>query len=589
MTNSAAEGLFAAVHRWSVERPSATAVRAPDGELTFAELLISVRTLAGALRRAGADAGVPVGLLLDRSRWSLPGLLAVWWLGATAVPLSVGDPADRRDFIRTDAGIRVLLSNDPEISLPRGVRLVTVDAVTADDIDAVDEPTPVAPLSCAYIIYTSGTTGWPKGVTIGYRSLDVFLTALQTLDLPAGGFGVNLVSPAFDGWLWCALLYLMYGQGMAILDTTGDALAELPDQIASTAPRTVCLTPSLLATLGDAVDGAEVLVVAGEPVPAELSGKFAAGRRLLNVYGPTEATIAATWADSARGDDPSTIGRPLPGYSVQVLDPTLRPVPIGTTGELYVGGEAVALGYHNRPELTAERFLPDPTAHGSRIYRTGDLVAIRPDGQLEYRGRADTQVKIRGFRVELAELERTALSVTGVQGAAAFLTPSREALALAVVPAPGVARDDCVSRVRTRCLAALPAHMAPAAVIAIPTVPITTHGKVDRHALARLADSTATESGARPADERQRLVSEVWSELLARPVVDVDANFFELGGHSLLAARAVTALRRRTGLRLSVQHLLANPTVAGVARELADLASAAEPPGVPERPTGARP
>jgi amino acid adenylation domain-containing protein len=557
--------LFAALHRWSAQQPAAIAVRAADGELTFAGLAERTRVLAGALRAGGARPGVAVGLRLDRSRLSMPGLLAVWWLGATAVPLSVRDPGERASFVLSDSAVRVLLTCGPaDGGLPRQIRVVDASACGAEP---VPEPVPAAPLSCAYVIYTSGTTGWPKGVEIGYGSLGTFLAALGELNLPAGGMGVNAVSPAFDGWLWCSLLYLLHGQGMTILEPAAD----LAEQITATRPRTICLTPSLFAAVGAAAGSAEVLVTAGEPVPPRFAEQFA-GRRLLNVYGPTEATIAATWADSARGDDVSTIGRPLPWYSAYVLDEAFRPVPAGTAGELFLGGPAVALGYRNRPDLTAERFLPDPWRASGRMYRTGDLVAERPDGFLEYRGRVDTQVKVRGFRVELTELELAATRVDGVLAAAAFVMASGEALGLAVVPAAGAGAAGCAARVRERCTATLPGHMVPAAVVAVAAIPTTANGKADRPALARLADARVT-TGRAPATELERLVSEVWNCFLDQPVGDVDANFFEVGGHSLLAVRVVGELRARTGLRVSVKHLLTHPTVAGLAVELSELAT----------------
>jgi acyl-coenzyme A synthetase/AMP-(fatty) acid ligase len=326
-----------------------------------------------------------------------------------------------------------------------------------------------------------------------------------------------------------------------------------------------------------------VVVVAGEVLPAGLAAQLAPGRRFINVYGPTETTIAATWADSGRGDDVLSIGRPLPGYVAHVLDETYRPVPAGQTGELYVGGPAVALGYRNTPDLTAARFVPDPSAgNGSRMYRTGDLVAVRPDGLLEYRGRTDGQVKVRGFRIELAELERAAAAATPLRAAAAFVLPSGDALGLAVVTPPGTDADGCTARIREHCTATLPPQMVPAVVEAVPVIPTTTSGKVDRAALAASAGSRGDRPGRSATTERQVLVRDIWATLLARPVDDIDANFFELGGHSLLAAQAVAALRERTRLRLSVRHLLANPTVAGLARELDDLAGAAARASTPD-------
>src|SRR5262249_39238290 len=208
---------------------------------------------------------------------------------------------------------------------------------------------------------------------------------------------------------------------------------------------------------------ADVVVVAGEPCSPELAQRLSDGRRVLNVYGPTETTIAATWSDSARGDVPGTIGQALPGYRTYVLDEQQQPVQPGTSGELYVGGPAVARGYRNRPDLTADRFVPDPLADGARMYRTGDLVIPRPDGQLDFLGRGANQVKIRGFRVELAEVERVAVELPEVCAAAAFVTVAGDALGLAVV-APEAAGGDGCARIREHCASRLPEFMVPAVV-----------------------------------------------------------------------------------------------------------------------------
>ncbi len=383
--------------------------------------------------------------------------------------------------------------------------------------------------------------------------------------------GINAVSPAFDGWLWCALLYLLHGQGMAIIDLSAQGAADVSDLVAQPAPRTICLTPTLLSAL-ERLPRAELVVVAGEHCPPSLLTKLADVPRVLNVYGPTETTIAATWADTARGDDPATIGRPLPGYSAYVLDHRGQPVPAGGEGELYIGGPAVARGYRNRPELTAERFVPDPfTRDSAPMYRTGDVVRVRPDGQVEFRGRVDGQVKVRGFRVELGEVERAAMEVGAVRTAAAFTLPAGDSLGLAVTAAGGASPAECAEQVKEHCRRRLPHFMVPSTVRVLPVLPALPTGKVDRTALARAAGAG---SAARPpSTPREREVCAVWSELLGRPVNDVGANFFELGGHSLLAARAVGTLRRTSRLPLSVRHLLADPTPATLARQMDLLAS----------------
>ncbi|MFC4855228.1 non-ribosomal peptide synthetase [Actinophytocola glycyrrhizae] len=554
-----------AVDRWAADLPSATAVTAPDGLLTFADLATTVRGLAAALRAEGAGPGVPVGLAFGRSKLTVPALLAVWHTGATAVPLDDRHPGERLSFVLQDAGVRLLLGELPAtvtVSVPK----VDLAARGADVPAHVPEAG-----DCAYIVYTSGTTGRPKGVEIGYGALGTFLAAIATLGLTPGGVGFNPLSPAFDGWFWCTLLYLVHGQGVAIVDTSGED-ADLAGALAAVAPRTVCMSPSLYAACPDDMPGVDVVVVAGEAATPALVRRFAGRHRVLNVYGPTETTIAATWADSAAGDDVHTIGRALPGYRTYVLGADDRPVPPGGEGELCVAGPSVALGYRNLPDLTRERFVPDPFGDG-RMYRTGDRVRPRPDGQLDFLGRVDDQVKIRAFRVELGEVERTAVGADEVRAASAFVLASGDALGLAVVPEPGTDPVAAVEAATGRCQHLLPDYMVPSVVQAVAELPVTAHGKADRAALAELVATAQASSGGRPpATERERQVCEVWSSVLPRPVYDVDANFFAVGGHSLLASRAVVALRKVTGLRLSIKDLLSHPTPAELARKLDRLA-----------------
>jgi amino acid adenylation domain-containing protein len=565
-----------AVSKWAEHSPAQTAVWAADGSLTFAELADRTRAIAGELAAAGVGPGTPVALFSGRSRLALPSLLAVWWLGATAVLIDERHPAERLLSVLQDAGARTLVAGAgaiPDGAQPPGARTINPDVVQGAAGASALVPAAAGADDCAYIVFTSGTTGQPKGVEVTYRNLETFLDALATLHLTPGGMGINAVSPAFDGWLSCTLLYLLYGQGMAIIDLAArDNTAGLSELVEAHSPRTMCLTPTLLSAL-ERIPSADVIVVAGEPCPPALVARLAGTPRVLNIYGPTETTIAATWADSARGDDPVTIGRALPGYRVYILDEDRQPARAGAVGELYIGGPAVARGYRNRPDLTAERFSLDPFAgDGSRMYRSGDLARSRPDGQIEYWGRVDEQIKVRGFRVELGEIEQVAMTVDAVQAAAAFKVASTEGLGLAVTTAPGTDRGACVASIRDRLAARLPYFMVPATVEVVSALPALPTGKVDRAALARTAGTAVV--GQPPSTERERLVCEAWTTVLSRPVNDVQANFFELGGHSLLAARAVGALRSSTGLPLSVRHLLTDPTPTALARELDLLAQA---------------
>jgi amino acid adenylation domain-containing protein len=592
MTGLPRPGVLAAMARWARERPEETAVSAPDGTLTYAGLAARTERFASALAAAGAGPEKAVGLLLGRSRESLPALLAVWRLGAVAVPLDAGHPVQRLSYALRDAEATVLVAEQ----VPEGLGLTGVRTLHPGRIDdTAGGPPPeadAAPDHCAYLIYTSGTTGRPKGVEVTYRGLDTFVAALAGIGLTPGGLGLNAVSPAFDGWLWCSLLYLVHGQGVALVDLSLDGLRESASHGGTALPgglRTASLTPSLLAAHGDGrLDAAEVVVVAGEACPPALADRFSAGRRFLNVYGPTETTIAATWADSARGDDVRGIGRPLPGYRTHVLDDALRPVPPDTEGELYIGGPAVARGYRHQPGLTATRFIPDPFAgDGSRMYRTGDMVRRRANGELEYRGRQDDQVKIRGHRVEPGEVARIAGELPEVVAAVCYLHPSGEALGLAVVTTAGADTGPLVARIEDRCAKLLPPAAVPRTVHVVDRLPTLATGKADRAALAReLATAEASArsavAGAGPVEDaghgtvRERQLLALWSELLGRDVGDVRADFFELGGHSLLAARAVAELRQRTGLRVTLSQLLGNPTAEALAAELDRMAAERE-------------
>lgn len=578
---------------------------APDGSYTFAELQAAMFALAAELRGRGIAAGAAVEIASGQSRATAVGYLACWLIGATAVPIDPAAPPARQQFLRSDAA--VLARVDAEL-VDRVVALATESGLAGPAVAASMPPRrpypEVDPTASAYLVYTSGTTGEPKGVEVTIGNLNCLCAALQTLQLPAGGIGINPVSAAYDGWLWCFLLYLVSGQRMQVLQladaTVGVSAAEA---VAVVGPTTVCVTPSILRSLDETSLTAEVLVAAGEVLTPDLVARFAPGRRMLNVYGPTETTIAATWADSARGDDLTTIGHPLPGYRIWILDADGAPVPPGTEGELYVGGAGVAAGYRNRPELTAARFLPAPDGSG-RMYRTGDRVRQRPDGALEYRFRDDGQVKVRGFRVELAEIEAIALRSASIRAAAAYLRADRTSLGLAVVgatatdaapdagnaaaatdagnAAAGADHDAELGALMAALAAQLPVHARPATVRWLPALPLLLTGKVDRESLAatEAADGASASTsdattgpgiGIDPVNDvagltdTERLVQQLWCQRLNRPDIGRHEDFFEIGGHSLLAAQVVSALRRDLAVPLTVGDLFAHPSIAALA------------------------
>ncbi|PKT70250.1 non-ribosomal peptide synthetase, partial [Streptomyces populi] len=554
--------------------PDRIAVQAPDGDFGFGELERRANALATALRDLGIGPEQAVGVHLGRSRHLVAALLAVWKTGAVFVPLDPAHPAERLAGTVRDAGVTVLMA-DAASPLADGLPVVDPTTLTVTDGPEV-RPERSLPDSLAYTIYTSGTTGEPKGVGVSYRSLANLVAALARLAPPEGGLGGNVLAPAFDGWLWSTVLPLAYGRGVVLADPLDDAESVLGGSV-----DLVTATPSLLAAHPAPAPGAgpRTVVVAGEACPPALIERWSAGRRFVNAYGPTETTVCATWADTGAGDDPATIGRPLPNYRIRILDRYLRPVPAGTPGELFVAGEGVGRGYRNLPGQTAARFLPDPLGNGGRMYRTGDVVRARPDGTLEFVGRADQQVKIRGFRVEPAGIERVASTVPGVRGVAVFSVPGPVSAALGLAVLPGeTAGEKLEAEVRSALEAALPDFMVPSHLVRVDRMPLTATGKVDESALVALCEQHTHQDrpGAAPTTPSEQLVSRIWSTVLARPVDSVEANFFELGGHSLVATQVVSTLRKETGLRLSMRLLFAHPTVGALAAELDRLAAERE-------------
>lgn len=580
---------ISALRHWASARPEQAAVIADDGRFSFAQLHERVQAIAAELRRRGARPGTIIELGTGHSRDTAAGYLACWLIGTTAVPIDPHAPEARRQFIRADAAVELAVDAD----LVAALGGVPAEVRPPDRFSAIGQRT-LAGDSLAYLIYTSGTTGEPKGVEVTRANVDALCQALTSLDLPPGGTGINPVSPAYDGWLWCFLLYLMSGQTMRVLNlASGSQVRSAAEAIADIGPSMLSVTPSILRGLDEHTLTARVLVVAGEVCTPDLIDRFSPGRRMLNVYGPTEATIAATWADSARGDDLATIGRAIPGYRTAILDADRRPVPVGEVGELYLSGAGVARGYRNRAELTADRFvtvtgLPDgsPAAGTApvRMYRTGDFARQRPDGQLEFHARQDTQVKLRGYRIELGEVEAASLARPDVRAATCFVRADQVTLGLAVIGVTGSEPD--LAALAAHLDRTLPSHLRPSRIQSLANLPLLHTGKVDRAALVH-ADSSVPEpavaAGQVTSTDQQLTATQaailtVWQDLLDRSEIGIDDDFFSIGGHSLLAARTVGALRRRADAPITVADLFANPTIARLGDAIDALTA---PDGIP--------
>jgi amino acid adenylation domain-containing protein len=560
--------------------PNARAVVFGQDAWTYRELDCRANGIAAVLRKASVGPEVLVGVCMRRTGSLIAALLGIWKAGGGYIPIDPIYPAERRRFMLGDSGARLLLSDGTlatdEAGSPywdsAGVEIIDVELISP----AADAPAPsgVAPHHLAYLLFTSGSTGTPKGVAIEHRNTSALLhwaCEAYTGDELSGVLASTSV--CFDLSVFEFFAPLCAG-GAVILAENVLHLATLPAADQVTLINTV---PSALAELlasGVVPPGVRVVNVAGEPLTARLvEGVFEATSavdRMHNLYGPTEDTTYSTGATIRRGQAwTPTIGRPLPNRRAYVLDTGRQPVPIGVVGELYLGGDGVARGYWNRPELTSERFMPSPFVKGDRLYRTGDLARYGHGGEIALLGRIDQQVKVRGFRIEPGEIEAALMEVAGV--ADAVVTCEGEPgvaprLLAFVVLAPDALVDGAA--LRRELAYTLPPHMLPSSVRVVGEMPMTPNGKVDRRALAAYTASPIV-SGAPllPRTELERAIANIWRAVLEVEEVGATDSFFDLGGHSLLMLRVHTQLRGLLG-ELPLLDLFRHPTIESLARHL---------------------
>ncbi|WP_410586744.1 amino acid adenylation domain-containing protein [Amycolatopsis sp. lyj-23] len=554
-------------------RPGATALVTPSGELSYAELDARSARLAGFLAARGAGPETRVALALPRSEHLVTAVLAVLRAGAAYLPIDLGYPEARIAAMVADADPQLLLTaggHDVPTGRAAMVRLdepATAAALAAAPA-AAPRPSTRDPQLAACVLFTSGSTGRPKGVVLTHTGIaDLVAAQPEIFAVTPRARVLQCGSPSFDAFLLEICMSLLSGATLVMADP-GDLLPGEPlaTTIRDLEVTHVTMPPSALAAVPEPVVPSGVTVIAaGEAVPASLVRTWAPEHRMLNLYGPTEGSVIATWAGPLRPGGTPPIGRPRTGVGLHVLDPWLTPVPAGVVGELYLAGDCLARGYQNRPGLTAERFVADPfAADGSRLYRTGDLVTWRVDGTLDFVGRTDHQVKVRGFRVEPAEVEAALAELAGVAQAAVVAQPDQAGgrrLVGYVTAADGHHLDP--AEVRAHAASRLPAYLVPASIVVADALPRNPNGKLDRAALPALTagDRRVVVTGS-PLEQR---IAAVWAEVLDVPEVGPADDFFDLGGHSLLAGQVVTRLREDLGLDVTIRHLFATPTVAGLA------------------------
>ncbi|WFE39399.1 amino acid adenylation domain-containing protein [Micromonospora sp. WMMD998] len=557
---------------------AAQAARTPDGEavrhgdttLTYRDLDRAANRMARALLAGGVTRADRVGVCLPRTPDLVVALLAVLKAGAAYVPLDPAYPAARVAFMTADSGARLVLTTAGLAEVFTGPT-VLVDRLDPAG-DATDPATPVTPDDLAYVIYTSGSTGRPKGVAIEHRSASVLLHWVrQTFDDTELGGMLAATSVCFDLSVFEIFGPLAWGGRVLLVDDVLALATPGAERLPVTLVNTVPAAMGELLTAGALPPGVRTVCLAGEPLTAALAARVWARphvRRLCNLYGPSEDTTYSTWAEVPRDGGDPPIGRPLPGTRAYVLDPDGRPVPPGEAGELYLAGAGLARGYLDRPAETEARFRPDPFRPGERMYRTGDRVRLRPDGQLAYLGRLDDQVKLRGYRIELGEVAARLAALPGVREATAAVRPGPSGDPLLVGYLVGARRDD----VRARLAEVLPAPLVPAAVVWLDRLPTLPNGKVDRAALPAPAFGSTADSGVDNGVDSLgvtgALVAAVWRDLLGVPVTGPADDFLALGGDSLLAVRCATRLTAATGRRVDPGDLFAHPTVGALIEHL---------------------
>ncbi|MER7009353.1 amino acid adenylation domain-containing protein [Dactylosporangium sp. NPDC000555] len=576
------EGLHRIVERAAARRPDAIAVSAPDGQLTYRELDRRADLVARALRTAGAGPDALVALFVDRSVALPVGILGILKSGAAYVPLDPTHPAERVAGMLADAAVTAVLTTAAlRDALPaQPAPVLAVDALPPATGPAALPDVPLDAL--AYVIYTSGSTGRPKGVMISHRAVaNMIRSTLNDIGVDPGDAVLQYATVCFDVSVLEIFTALCAGTRLVIPDSetvlSPRALTELIQREQVTV---FDIPPAVLELLdADATPSLRIQFIGCEAFGGPLATRWQRPwRRLINGYGPTEATVMMTLMELDRPyDRMPPIGTPMPNHQAYVLDERLNPVPVGVGGELYIGGTGLARGYLYRPGLTADRFVPDPFARrpGGRLYRTGDLAAYRADGVLSFLGRVDRQVKIRGYRIEIGEIEATlgthplvGQAVVAVRG---DTTDSKHLVAY-VQPA-GEARFTS-GEIREWLGQRLPGYLVPQVIVPIDALPLLPSGKVDRAALpdpATLAPARAAEERpavtARTAVER-RLAEEVFGPVLGVADVDVRENFFQLGGNSLHLAALQSRIAEVLGVDVPLRTLFQTPSVAALAAHL---------------------
>jgi amino acid adenylation domain-containing protein len=569
--------------------PDHVAVVFGDQRLTYRQLDTSANQLAHRLIRHGVGPNVPVGLLMERSLDMVVGILGILKAGGAYIPLDAEYPAERLAYMIANAQAAAIVTHDRLVASlgasPAAVIRIDSDAASIATEDATAPDVTPDPEDLAYVLYTSGSTGHPKGVMIPHRALCNHMQWMQR-EFPVGtSDSVLQKTPfSFDASVWEFYAPLFTGGRLVMARPGGHRDAEyLCETIAREGITTIQLVPTLLRMMLEQPGFARCTSLArvfcgGEALPTDLRDRFhrTAGGELINLYGPTETCIDATFHVCGRGEAGLPIGRPIANTEIYLLDERRQPVPLGVPGELYIGGAGVGLGYLHNPTLSAERFLADPYRQtpGAKLYRTGDLGRYLADGNIEYLGRIDNQIKLRGHRIELGEIETTLARHAEIAACVVVVRedqPGDKRLAAYFVPHTG--KLPRTPELRQFIKDQLPDYMVPSGFVKLASLPLLPNGKVDQRALPAPDDNHAelADGFVAPRNQLERDVAQIWREVLGIAQVGIYDDFFALGGHSLIATQLTSRIRKLFHVDLPLRELFAAPTVLGLTERITKL------------------
>ncbi|MEG4588311.1 amino acid adenylation domain-containing protein [Microcoleus sp. MOSTC5] len=590
--NSSIHELFAA----QTERtPDAVAAICENEQLTYRELNAKANQIAHYLQSLGVKPEVLVGICLERSLSVLVAILGILKVGAAYVPLDPAYPQERRSFMLADAKVPVLLTQKNLLeTLPEhSAKVVCIDAEW-QEISRQSDRNPAVKVEAerlAYVLYTSGSTGTPKGV-LGTHRGTVNRCFWNPYPFIEADICCQKTSLNFVDSVWEIFGPLLHGLPTVIIpDRSVKDLNQFLQTLSKQNVTRLVLVPSLLRALLNSFPDLDrrlpqlkYWICSGETLPLELGQQFREQmpqRVLINLYGSSEVAADVTWYDATHCVEKVPIGRPIANTQIYLLDRNLQPVPIGSPGEIYVGGDGLAQGYLNRPELTSEKFISNPfgqekldflgNSHQKILFKTGDIGCYLPDGNIEFLGRGDCQVKIRGFRIELGEIEAALSQHSSVSTAAVLLqenAPGSQRLVAYLVPNPGFRNQypEVISELRSFLKHKLPDYMVPSAFVLLDALPLTPNGKIDRLALSQkcdyVSDETAFTEAQTPTEEE---IAEIWTALLGLEKVGTNQNFFDLGGHSLMATQLISRVRSCFGVELALCDFFGAPTIQNLA------------------------